>query len=47
MFETFPPKLTELVLDDEWNKANGTGPPCLGCRVSGLGFRVVRGFGDV
>ena len=23
MFETFPPKLTELVLDDEWNKAKG------------------------
>eukprot|EP00913_Durusdinium_trenchii_P009018 g8484.t1 len=27
MFETFPPKLTELVLDDEWNKAVGRIPP--------------------
>ena len=27
MFETFPSKLTELVLDDEWNKAVGRIPP--------------------
>eukprot|EP00931_Biecheleriopsis_adriatica_P101512 TRINITY_DN76630_c0_g1_i1.p1 TRINITY_DN76630_c0_g1~~TRINITY_DN76630_c0_g1_i1.p1 ORF type:complete len:1114 (+),score=201.04 TRINITY_DN76630_c0_g1_i1:100-3441(+) len=27
MFETFPPKLTEVVLDDEWNKAVGRIPP--------------------
>eukprot|EP00931_Biecheleriopsis_adriatica_P096753 TRINITY_DN7043_c0_g1_i1.p1 TRINITY_DN7043_c0_g1~~TRINITY_DN7043_c0_g1_i1.p1 ORF type:complete len:968 (+),score=193.03 TRINITY_DN7043_c0_g1_i1:362-3265(+) len=27
MFETFPPKLVEVVLDDEWNKAVGRIPP--------------------
>eukprot|EP00930_Biecheleria_cincta_P048102 TRINITY_DN33464_c0_g1_i1.p1 TRINITY_DN33464_c0_g1~~TRINITY_DN33464_c0_g1_i1.p1 ORF type:complete len:1112 (-),score=159.34 TRINITY_DN33464_c0_g1_i1:230-3565(-) len=27
MFSTFPPKLVELVLDDEWNKAVGRIPP--------------------
>eukprot|EP00930_Biecheleria_cincta_P035176 TRINITY_DN24213_c0_g2_i1.p1 TRINITY_DN24213_c0_g2~~TRINITY_DN24213_c0_g2_i1.p1 ORF type:complete len:1119 (+),score=142.49 TRINITY_DN24213_c0_g2_i1:101-3457(+) len=27
MFETFPPKLVEIVLDDEWNKAVGRIPP--------------------
>ena len=32
MFETFPAKLTELVLDDEWNKAVGRIPPMVAAR---------------
>ena len=36
MFETFPPKLTELVLDDEWNKAVGRIPPMVAAWMEAL-----------